>query len=371
MADTEGDLLAEAIANTETEIFSEAVGKDLPSTEGGPGDRAVEEMGTGLEGQHDGDEPEEGEGEGEGEGETQEAQPEGDKEGDGQTRDPATGRFVRAEPKVDDQQIADASAQPNRRVPLAELLSERKARQDLQAQLREMTEGREKDRTDARGEYERLNARLDQLLVGRHPAQAPQPQPQLQPEQPRRSDVLFEDPDRFVSDIERSVEQRLTQRFVSADLARTHREQGERFETAYRELTSLPQNDPSARLTVQRIWNSMTPGNDILEWHEQQVREREVRAAGGLDKYRDRVAAETREALANDPEFRKQLLESMRSDAGSYTGGAPRTVTRLPKSLNGASGGSEGVAQNQGGSRFSSDSSDRGVFEDAFRDFAS
>ena len=41
------DLLKEGIANTENEIFNEATGKDAPSNEGGPGDRSVEEMGTG------------------------------------------------------------------------------------------------------------------------------------------------------------------------------------------------------------------------------------------------------------------------------------------------------------------------------------
>ena len=50
-------------------------------------------------------------------------------------------------------------------------------------------------------------------------------------------------------------------------------------------------------------------------------------------------AEETRKALASDPEFRKQLLESLREEASTGDDGRPRNLTRLPASLNRASGG--------------------------------
>src|SRR5690242_151059 len=88
MATKEVDLLGDAIANTEREIFEEATGKQASSIRTEEViDRSLEEMGEGLEGQHEDDaEPEEGE-EQDGDG------AEVPDEDEGQERDPKTGKF--------------------------------------------------------------------------------------------------------------------------------------------------------------------------------------------------------------------------------------------------------------------------------------
>src|ERR1019366_4459060 len=135
---TEDDMLKEAIAGTENEIFSEAVGKDLPSTEGGPGDRSVEEMGTGLEGQVEAEEPDADEvAAGAEEGTEAEEGKEGEQDQGDKPRDPKTGEFVaKTEPKPAAKAEGDKPVDPKARVPLAELLTERKARQALEDQLK-------------------------------------------------------------------------------------------------------------------------------------------------------------------------------------------------------------------------------------------
>lgn len=368
MANEENDLLATAIANTETEIFSEAVGRELPDGMDGQVDRSVEEMGDGLEGQH---EPQ-----GDEDAETGENTGKDDKSDE--NRDPETGRFVKKDEKADGEgdkveddkgELKDTPAEPENksthRVPVAELTRERKARQELERKLQETESARETERTQARSEFERLNARLDAILAGQGRTAPAQPQ-QTETPAPSETDLLFEDPAKFVDTVTQRIERQFTQKFVSADLARTHEVEGDKFTKAYEALTALPKDDVQARATVQRIWASPTPGRDIIRWHEQQESERAIRAAGGLDKMRENAAKEARDALAKDPEFRKQLLADMQAEARGQTGGTPRVVNRLPRSLNGAAGGTAPVSPNAG--RHSADNSDRGVFEDVFRD---
>lgn len=365
----EDDLLKDAIAGTENEIFSEAVGKELPSTEGGLGDRSAEEMGSGLEGNHEPDDTEEveakGEGEDDGEAEAGDEAGEGD-EGKTGERDPKTGQFVakaeddakgkkagEGEPKPGDQ----SDGKSKTRVPLTELTSERKARQAAEARVKELEEGRAADQKKAQDEFAALNRRLDDILAGR---QAPAAKTDA-PEAPAKKDI-FEDPDAFIADLENKFEQRLAQKFVAADLARTHKAHGDKFEKAFTAITALDKNDPQARAQVQKIWNSATPGDDLLAWH---ARQEVLRIAGDdPEAYAAKVKAATREELVKDPEFRKQLLKELQAEAsGTLDGeGKPRTTTRLPRSLNSAAGGQSGARATAG------DGSDRGVFQDAFAD---
>lgn len=73
-----------------------------------------------------------------------------------------------------------------------------------------------------------------------------------------------------------------------------------------------------------------------MRWNgEQQI----LRQAGGdPSAYKQSVAKE----LMSDPDFRRQMLAEMRGEAERGDGGRPRTSTRLPRSLNGASGGGSG-----------------------------
>ena len=85
------------------------------------------------------------------------------------------------------------------------------------------------------------------------------------------------------------------------------------------------------------MWNSPNPGEALVSWHKRNEALREV--GDDPSAYKAKIAEETRQALANDPEFRKQLLEGLRAEAETGDGGKPRTVTRLPASLNRAAGG--------------------------------
>ena len=94
-----------------------------------------------------------------------------------------------------------------------------------------------------------------------------------------------------------------------------------------------------------------------MRWHgEQQI----LREAGGdPSAYKQRVAKE----IMSDPEFRKQIIQEMRGEAERGDGGRPRTSTRLPKSLNGASGG--GSVRNADPELYND--SDRSAFEYAMK----
>jgi hypothetical protein len=362
------DLLKEGIANTENEIFSEAVGKDLPSTEGGPGDRSAEEMGTGHEGQLEPQETEtaaaagEGEagatdGEGAGKGE-EKAEGEGE-----QPRDPKTGQFAEkpAETKPAGE-ADDKPVDPKARVPLSELISERKARQALQTQLDSEKSGRVADKAAAQTEFDKLNARIDQLFTAQKPAQP------ATPDQPKQPDI-FEDPNAFAANLENGLQSKLERRFVEADLVRQHRQDGEKFLTAYNAITTQAKNDPAVAAEIRRIFKSGAPGLEIMDWHQKQEAARII----GNDPaaFVAKTEAELREKLSKDPEFLKSIGRApapqnpgQQQQRTAPTGESPRHVTRLPPSLNGASGGQSG-GKVSGGQQVI-DGSDRGVFDAAF-----
>jgi len=100
-----------------------------------------------------------------------------------------------------------------------------------------------------------------------------------------------------------------------------------------------------------------------VTWHRNQETLREV----GNDPaaFKERIAKETRESLVKDPEFRKQLLADLRKEAGASDdgNGKPKSEFKLPRSLNGALGGTsrETVAASE------SDDSQNGIFESAWR----
>lgn len=360
---TVDDMLKDAIAGTEKEIFSEATGKDLPSTDGGLGDRSVEEMGTGLEGELE-PEGERPEGETEVEAGAEEGA-EGEQSGEpaaaegGQERDPKTGQFVEAKTGEPAAVVAsERPADPRAKVPLSELLTERKGRQALEKLLADEKTARATDAANAQSEFQRMNARIDQVLAGRQPNPVPVPQQNA----PRKPDI-FEDPDAFIADLRREIITDVRKDTVNADLARTHATEGEKFLNAYTALTTQAKSDPATAAEVRKIFISPTPGADIMRWHSRQEALRVV----GDDPaaYTAKIQAEAREKLMKDPEFRKQLVAELRGEVGSGSNGErpARTVVRLPPSLN-----SRGGAMSQGNSGAEAvDGSDRGVFESAFK----
>ncbi len=360
------ELLKEAIAGTEKEIFDDGIGAAPPSDDDLAGDRSVEEMGDGLEGQLEADDadPGEVESEAEGEGETKEVEAGIDKpEGEGKTKpqqDPKTGQFVAK--KEGEAAPADKpiDGKPAPRVPLGELTSERKARQDAEARATVAETALADERKKGQDQFAQLNARLDQIMAGT----APKPQ-QQQTDTPPKPDI-FTDPDAFIADLSQGLERKFQQKFVAADLTRTHQAQGEKFVEAYTALTNAAKTDRAAAAEINKIWDSVTPGSDIIAWHTRQLAYAKVGADPAA--YEEKIRTETRETLMKDPEFRKQIVADLQAEANGTkpaveTGGRPRTVTRMPKSLNGAAGGN-GALPTTG---FSGDNSERGVFDDAFR----
>ena len=137
----------------------------------------------------------------------------------------------------------------------------------------------------------------------------------------------------------------------------------EQIRKANEAVNKLNPQNPDDRVTVQRIWQSPNPGEALVTWHRNQETLREV----GNDPaaFKERIAKETRESLVKDPEFRKQLLADLRKEAGASDdgNGKPKSEFKLPRSLNGALGGTsrETVAASE------SDDSQNGIFESAWR----
>jgi hypothetical protein len=90
-----------------------------------------------------------------------------------------------------------------------------------------------------------------------------------------------------------------------------------------------------------------------MRWHKTQATMREV--GNDPEAYIERKLQER----LSDPEYRRQLIDDLRNDAQRGDGGRPRTSTRLPRSLNGASAGAGG--RKGGGSR----SADPGLYDDS------
>jgi hypothetical protein len=289
---TEEEIIAGAIAGTEAEIFDEATGQ---AEDEDNGDRSLEEMddvpGETEEGD---DEPTEDEPDGEGDEEDEEVDAASEEEGE--------------EPEPERDGIDEGRAGERGRIPSSRLREEAERRRAAES---------ERDAFRAR-----LAAYEAQQAISRQPQQ----------EQPAKPD-LFSDPEAWAAQQRAEIAQEFTARHVNAALADAHDEHGEEFVAAYKALTSQNPGDPTARAVVQRIWDAPNPGKAIMRWYGEQKILREV--GGDPNAYKQKVVQE----ILSDPEFRKQILADMRGEAQRGDGGRPRTTTRLPKSLNGASGG--------------------------------
>jgi hypothetical protein len=341
-------LLGQAIANTESEIFQEVTGLAEPEEieEGATTDRAREDMGDGLEGQVEDPDEEEGE-------ETDEGEQDGEEDGEeGETSE----KVEPTEPKT------ETEPQPKGRVPVGELLTERKARQAAEERATAAE-------SQAQRDIAAMNARLDALML-----QQQRPAPELQRQQPvaPTKPDMFADPEGYEAWLRADIAYNFTQQRVNASLADAHDQHGEKFVKAYQDLTGidpltmnrvgppgLPVNDPVSRATVDRIMTSPNPGRALMNWHAQQ----QVIRDGGTPQFREKVETEAKEKLMKDPEFRKQLLAEMKAEASGLNGGTARTITRGTRSINDVTGGTS--AQRDDMRSF--DDSDEGVFGDVWK----
>lgn len=348
----EDRMLKEAISNTESELFRGATDLADPQEGDDEGDKTPEEMGDGLEGQVEASQDDETDGE---EAEGDELKAEGE---EGQERDPVTGKF-----KAKETEVQPEAVPPKGRVPVAELLTERKARQTAEERATAVE-------TKAAADIAALNARLDSILLAQQRPAEVKPVEAAKPEKPDQ----FADPEGYERWMRAEIRNEFTQQRVESSLADAHETHGDTFVKAYQDLTGinitnpadrsvrgLDRQDPIAQATVSRIMAAPNPGRALLQWHNQQQTLREV----GTDpaKYRETVKASAREELMKDPEFRKQVLADLKAEASGANGGTPRNITRFPKSLSDASGGSSANRHDAQ----SLDDSDAGVFADTWK----
>lgn len=367
----EVDAISDAIIATEREIAGEAWGNEETDALDDTGDRSLEAIGEGLEGQHEAEDEDEAElSESEEEDEGEEESEDGEDEGEVDEQDPAKGegKDNEPEPKPDQQQ---QQRQPEGRVPPGKLREANEARRLAEAerdQLKGEIEALKKAPGDNRAEIDALKVQvstLTQLLQGQSR------QPPAKTEEPAEAEVpdIFENPKGFTDHLTGMVQkavaplqQQLAASRVETSMAIAHGTHKGVFEEAFTALNGLDPKSPDDRATVQRIYNSSNPGEELVKWHKRNTAL--ARVGDDPSAYEERIRQETRAALLKDPEFRKQLVADMRGEAAHGENGAPRTQTRLPKSLNRQSG------SNLGSERMdhrASDDSEQGVADAAWR----
>jgi hypothetical protein len=327
---TEEEITKGMLDGTEDEIAAYMFADDDP--EGDDGDTSLEEMSDVPGEVEEGDEPDE----------TDQEQPEhdigqyADDEGDDTEDDEA-----RAEDHEQETEAADGTPQGRPEPPPSRVLREERER-------RRQTEN------------ELANARA-RIAAYENAQQQRSPQDQTsQAEDGSDFDLMFSNPRAWAAQQRAEILTEIRAQNVNASLGAAHEEHGREFEAAYRALTGLNPQDPVARAQVQRIWNAPNPGGALMRWHKQQQTFSEI--GDDPDAWFERRLQER----LSDPETRRQTLSSMRSEAMRGDGGRPRTQTRLPRSLNSASGsGSAGRRGREDPDLY--DDSEASVFEYAMR----
>lgn len=198
-----------------------------------------------------------------------------------------------------------APPEPEHRVPLSELLDERQKRQETARQYAEMQR-----------QYAEMQRQMEALR------------------NPQKPVDLFADPQGFQESLEQRLErqqhefeQRIRVHAIDTSFSFAARQHGEEFQKAFGAFEevagALKGNDVMLR---NRIVNAPDPGEAMMQWY----RSRQIlqESGGDLNAYREKLLQQERERLAKDPEFRKQVIEGLRTEAASRP-----PVTQMP-SLN-------------------------------------
>lgn len=359
MAIREIDAIGDAIIATEKEVAGEAWGDEETEGLDASGDRSNETMGEGLEGQHEPDDNDEDEGE--------KSESESEEEGEGEAEEGAEGETEPAA-KANGEDKPKA-AEPEGRVPPGRL-RERTAERDAAVAERDAIRA-ERDALKARVDTQGQEFKSQMDLIQRQLSelrQAPraadtktdEPKPDQMPDV-LDNPVAFADHLRkgFQSEIDKVNQEIRNTRFqTSLEVARARH--GDTFDKAFEASQKLNPQNPEDLDTGRRIFNSPNPGEALVAWHKRNETFREV--GDNPAAFKERIAKETREALMKDPEFRKSILADLRAEANAGDDGRPRTVTRLPRSLNGAAGRGASPVDPA-----TIDDSDQGVAESAWR----
>ncbi|HEX2655349.1 MAG TPA: hypothetical protein VHN11_17085 [Xanthobacteraceae bacterium] len=278
MGTTEVELLDDAIAGTESEILGSVMDHAPPSR--GDLDHSPEAISEGAELSIAQNEPAEA-----------------------SHRDAKARGAEGAEARVD-------QPAPHHRVPVAELQSERQKRQAAEA-----------ERDAAQVQLSELARRLDVIdQQRRSAAQQASTQPQ----------DLLADPNRFVSELMGGLNQKLSEVKLETSLQIAAANHRDTFSKAYEAMLSAGHSGD--RGTVHRILAATNPGEALVRWY----RERETLREIGTDP--QAWFEQKLEARLNDPQFLAQAMQRARGQAMGGAGGRPNTMTRMPPSLNRATG---------------------------------
>jgi hypothetical protein len=290
------DDINEAIARTDAEVFSEAMG-DEPIGE--DADTELEEMGDGLEGdelEEEGEEPAE------------------------------------EEPAVETAEPGERPPQPPPEPREQQPSIPPRVLRETRERFREQESVLNRQISDLLEQNRQL---MQQLRTPPQPQPQPPPQPQRQPEQ---APDMWADPEGYRQWLVRDAEQKADAR-VNAGLAAFRQEQqqdhlqrlnvnlenaangirGYEFRTAYRDLLDLPKTHENATL-VRRLVATPDPGQAILDWWESSSNPDYV------EYHRDQV----RQTYGVEPGRRVNGGRQQRP---------VRHEVRLPRSLSEASGG--------------------------------
>jgi len=337
----------QAVANTESEIFGDALGDEPLDNDA---DTSLEEMGEGLEGddldeeegaEEDGDEEEGAENDA---GEDAETPEEGEdaEDADGDDRSENLGHFERGK--------GFQPTQDRRHIPLR--------------QERERRRAVESENADLRRQMAEMNGRLTEISAR---VNAPVPKPETV-EKKQKPD-MFADPEGYerwvMEEAEKKADAKIEQRFTDfREQQRQEREDrlndnlqraasGERgfeFRAAYDAIMALDPRDPANQTTVQRLINAADTGQAILDWFEDNGAEdfrTNIARSLGLLPSRNAARPQSRERLPARHETR--LPEQLRRPQ--------------PPSLNATRGGQ----RQQASDPEMMDDTDEGVFRFATR----
>jgi hypothetical protein len=316
----------QAVANTEAEIFGDALGDDELELDG---DTSLEEMGEGLEGEtldEEGETEEAGEqAEGEEGDEVAAATEESDEEAEDETGEVEDNQ-------TQDEQIRQEGDQRGR-IPPGVHRQERERRRAAEEHAQRV----ERELAETRGRLDELSRRVN----------TPPPAAKVEPKDDPEPD-MFADPEGWktwnrrqaekiadervqhaLGTFEQRQQERVTERVNQSFNLAANGERNFEFDAAYRALVSLDPRNPQHQATVRRIYESAEPSQALFDWWDN----------NGGPEYRDELARR----LGFEPEGGRR--EQRRGTAPSQRGQPrqqfqqPRHETRLPPSLNTARGG--------------------------------
>jgi hypothetical protein len=341
MANESSDPITAALIETEKEVAGFAWDNEDTEASDPSGDQSLEDMGDGLEGQHEAEDDEGAEGVEEPEEEAVAAKTE--------------------EKPVEEPKPVE---QPQGRVPPGKHREALERARAAEVERDTIKAAFERDQADSKAKFDLLMREIAAIKASPHPGAIPKA-----PEPPKPAPDIFENPTGFIEHITQQFQSELNKRDtqlqnqrVETSMALAHGFHKDTFEKAWAAVNALDVNDPDARSTVQRIYASPNPGEALVKWH----RRNEVLSFVGDDPvaYRERIRKEEREAMEKDPEFRKRVIAELRGEASTGDNGQPRTITRLPGSLARAPGSNVGANRSDPNDM---DDSQQGIADAAWR----